>query len=213
MKRTVIFIIAIMMVSASLIAQDSKQGETMFTIKTEYGNIVCKLYNDTPMHRDNFIKLVEEGWYEGSNFHRVIKGFMIQGGHNAEGNVDPGYTIPAEFRPNHFHKKGVISAARMGDQVNPQKNSSGCQFYIVQGRRYGADEMKAIESRTKYPYTDEQIKAYSSDGGTPHLDGAYTVFGEVISGLDVVDQIANVPTTKPGDVPQQEIEFSIEIIK
>ena len=213
MKRTVITLIAIMMVTASVLAQDSKEAETMFTIKTEYGNIVCKLYNDTPMHRDNFIKLVKEGWYEGSNFHRIIKGFMIQGGHNAEGKVDPGYTIPAEFRPNHYHKKGVISAARMGDQVNPERNSSGCQFYIVQGRRVGEKEMKDIQSRTKYPYTPEQIKAYGSVGGTPHLDGAYTVFGEVISGLDIVDQIANVPTIKPGDKPEQEIKFSIEIIK
>jgi len=213
MKKVTTILIIAMMASTTLSAQESKEGETMFTIKTEYGNIVGKLYNDTPMHRDNFIKLVEEGWYDECNFHRIIKGFMIQGGHNAEGNVDPGYTVPAEFRPNHFHKKGVLSAARMGDQVNPQKNSSGCQFYIVQGKRYAAAEMKDIEARTKYPYTEEQIKTYASEGGTPHLDGAYTVFGEVISGLDVVDQIANVPTTKPGDVPVQEVEFTIEIIK
>jgi peptidyl-prolyl cis-trans isomerase B (cyclophilin B) len=213
MKRTITLLIALTIVSTSNYAQEGKQAETMFTIKTEYGNIICKLYNDTPMHRDNFIKLVNEGWYEGSNFHRIIKGFMVQGGHNAEGKVDPGYTIPAEFRPNHFHKRGVIAAARLGDQVNPQKNSSGCQFYIVQGRPYSAKEMQNIQSRTGYPYTEEQIEDYGTIGGAPHLDGAYTVYGEVISGMDIIDQIANVPTIKPGDRPEQKIEFSIEIIE
>jgi peptidyl-prolyl cis-trans isomerase B (cyclophilin B) len=213
MKRTITLILTLILASTLNYAQEDKQAETMFTIKTEYGNIICKLYNDTPMHRDNFIKLVNEGWYESSNFHRIIKGFMVQGGHNAEGKADPGYTIPAEFRPNHFHKRGVIAAARLGDQVNPQKNSSGCQFYIVQGRRYSAKEMESIQARTGYPYSQEQIEVYGAVGGAPHLDGAYTVYGEVISGMDIVDQIANVPTIKPGDKPEQEIEFSIEIIE
>ena len=205
--------VGIIMTSTTLSAQEGDQAETMFLIKTEYGNIICKLYNDTPIHRDNFLKLVEEGWYNGSNFHRVISGFMIQGGHNADGKVDPGYTIPAEFRSNHFHKRGVISAARMGDDVNPERNSSGCQFYIVQGRRYAANEMSDISSRMGYKFSEEQIEAYTTIGGTPHLDGSYTVYGEVISGMDVVDQIANVPTIKPGDKPEQEIKFTVEVIK
>ncbi len=205
--------VGIIMTSTTLSAQEGDQAETMFLIKTEYGNIICKLYNDTPMHRDNFLKLVEEGWYNGSNFHRVISGFMIQGGHNADGKVDPGYTIPAEFRSNHFHKRGVISAARMGDDVNPERNSSGCQFYIVQGRRYAANEMSDIESRMDYKFSEEQIEVYTTIGGTPHLDGSYTVYGEVISGMDVVDQIANIPTIKPGDKPEQEIKFTVEVIK
>jgi len=112
----------------------TQKPETLVVIHTSMGDITAKLYNDTPQHRDNFIKLVKEGWYNGSPFHRVISQFMIQGGGNANGKTDPGYTVPAEFLPNHFHKKGALSAARMGDQVNPKKASSGSQFYIVQGQ-------------------------------------------------------------------------------
>lgn len=114
-------------------AQDK---ETKVLLKTNQGDITVKLYNDTPKHRDNFIKLVNEGWFNGSPFHRVINKFMIQGGQNADGRVDPGYTIPAEIKPNHYHFKGTLAAARMADQVNPKKNSSGSQFYIVQGEVY-----------------------------------------------------------------------------
>ncbi len=154
------------MIFAALVGQaQTKEKETVVVIETNYGTIKAKLYNDTPLHRDNFIKLVNEGWYNGSPFHRVIKDFMIQGGQNADGRVDPGYTTPAEFKENHFHKKGALCAARQGDQVNPKKASSGSQFYIVQGL-----------------------------GGTPHLDGDYTVFGEVTEGLEIVDKIAAVKT-------------------
>lgn len=176
-----LFLILGLIISIQLVAQTEKP-EQLAVIHTTKGDITVKLYNDTPLHRDNFIKLVNEGWYEGSPFHRVIKNFMIQGGHNKDGKVDPGYTIDAEILPNHTHKKGVLAAARLGDQVNPQKKSSGCQFYIVHNQN-----------------------------GTPHLDGGYTIFGEVIMGLDVVDNIAAVPTGR-GDVPVEAVTMTIELV-
>ncbi len=180
MKKLLIIIGLIF--SMQIIAQTDKP-ETIAVIHTTLGDITVKLYNDTPLHRDNFIKLVNEGWYEDSYFHRVINNFMIQGGHNKDGKVDPGYTIENEILSNHSHKKGALAAARLGDQVNPEKRSSGCQFYIVQNQR-----------------------------GTPHLDGAYTVFGEVIMGLDVVDKIAVVKTGR-GDVPVERITMTVEIVE
>ena len=168
--------------------------ETVVVIKTSMGTIKAKLYNDTPLHRDNFIKLVNEGWYNGSPFHRVIKDFMIQGGQNADGRLDPGYTVPAEFKNNHFHKKGALAAARQGDQVNPKKASSGSQFYIVQGKVYDDKWLDMFEDRSGKVLSATQRQAYKTVGGTPHLDGDYTVFGEVTEGLEVVDKIAAVKT-------------------
>ena len=172
----------------------AQQKETVVVINTNYGTIKAKLYNDTPLHRDNFIKLVNEGWYNGSPFHRVINNFMIQGGQNKDGRVDPGYTIPAEFRDNHFHKKGALCAARQGDQVNPKKASSGSQFYIVQGQVYDDKTLDIYEERLGKVFNASQRQAYKTVGGTPHLDGDYTVFGEVTEGLDIVDKIARVKT-------------------
>ncbi len=172
----------------------AQQKETVVVIETNYGTIKAKLYNDTPLHRDNFIKLVNEGWYKGSPFHRVINNFMIQGGQNADGRVDPGYTVPAEFRDNHFHQKGALCAARQGDQVNPKKASSGSQFYIVQGQVYDDKTLDLYEERLGKIFSARQRQAYKTVGGTPHLDGDYTVFGEVIDGLDIVDKIARVKT-------------------
>ena len=172
----------------------AQQKETVVVIETNYGTIKAKLYNDTPLHRDNFIKLVNEGWYKGSPFHRVINNFMIQGGQNADGRVDPGYTVPAEFRDNHFHQKGALCAARQGDQVNPKKASSGSQFYIVQGQVYDDKTLDLYEERLGKIFSARQRQAYKTVGGTPHLDGDYTVFGEVIEGLDIVDKIARVKT-------------------
>ena len=172
----------------------AQQKETVVVINTNYGTIKAKLYNDTPLHRDNFIKLVNEGWYNGSPFHRVINNFMIQGGQNKDGRVDPGYTIPAEFRDNHFHKKGALCAARQGDQVNPKKASSGSQFYIVQGQVYDDKTLDIYEERLGKVFNASQRQAYKTVGGTPHLDGDYTVFGEVTDGLDIVDKIARVKT-------------------
>ena len=191
---------------------ENKSGETKILISTDYGEIMLKLYNETPGHRDNMIKLIKEGWYKNSPFHRVIKDFMIQGGQNADGRVDPGYTIPAEFKHELIHKKGALAAARMGDNVNPAKESSGCQFYIVQGKKMSDAELDMIEKRGKFKYTPEQREIYKTIGGTPFLDYSYTVFGEVVSGLKVVDEIAAVRTGK-GDVPVKPVVMDIQIVK
>jgi cyclophilin family peptidyl-prolyl cis-trans isomerase len=190
----------------------AQEKETLVLIKTSLGDITVKLYNDTPLHRDNFIKLINEGWYNNSPFHRVINNFMIQGGHNQDGSVDPGYTIPAEFRANHFHKKGALAAARQGDQVNPQRASSGCQFYIVQGQVLTEAHIEMYKQRYGLTFTPEQVEAYTTVGGTPHLDGQYTVFGEVVEGLEIVDAIAKVKTGYM-DVPVEPVVMSIEILK
>ena len=189
------------------LAGQAQQRETVVVIETNYGTIKAKLYNDTPQHRDNFIRLVNEGWYNGSPFHRVINNFMIQGGQNADGRLDPGYRIPAEIKDNHFHKKGALCAARQGDQVNPQKASSGSQFYIVQGQVYDDRTLDIYEERLGKVFGAAQRQAYKTVGGTPHLDGDYTVFGEVIEGLDVVDRIAAVRTGDM-DVPVEPVTIN-----
>jgi len=267
MKRN--FFLSIMMVALTLMSCSANTGSestaakdktannekmTKVELETSLGNIVVELYNETPQHRDNFIKLVETGYYDGVLFHRVIKDFMIQTGDGNSktagpdtglGDGDPGYTIEAEFvYPKYFHKRGALAAARTGDQVNPERRSSGSQFYIVTGKIYSSDELKMMEDRlvnvkkqdifrrlvnenharieelqksqdqaamqalqneliqqteaeaAQHPFklTDEQIDAYTSIGGTPHLDGQYTVFGEVVEGMDVVDKIQNTTT-------------------
>ncbi len=185
---------------------------TNFIIHTDYGDMKGVLFNDTPQHRDNFIKLVKEGWFKDSFFHRVINNFMIQGGQNADGRLDPGYTVPAEILPVHVHKKGALAAARMGDQVNPTKASSGSQFYVVHGQVYDDATLDNMEQRAGVKYTPEQREAYKTVGGTPHLDGAYTVYGEITEGLDVIDKIAAVKTAA-GDRPVQQVTMTIEIKK
>ena len=155
----------------------------MIKLHTNHGEITIDLNNEkAPITTKNFIDYVNSGHFDNTIFHRVINNFMIQGGHNKDGKVDPGYTIEAEILPIHSHKKGALAAARLGDQANPEKRSSGCQFYIVQNQN-----------------------------GTPHLDGGYTVFGEVIMGLDVVDKIAAVQTGR-GDMPVKPITMTIEIV-
>ena len=180
-------------------SNNNTQKMTKVLLKTTFGDITIALYDDTPAHRDNFHKLVNDKFYDGVLFHRIIKGFMIQGGDPDSktakpgqrlGSGDVGYTIPAEFVPTHFHKRGAVCAARMGDNVNPQKASSGCQFYIVDGTVYDNDKLNMIAQRTGKTFTPEQIQAYTTAGGAPFLDGDYTVFGEVISGMEVVDKIA-----------------------
>jgi peptidyl-prolyl cis-trans isomerase B (cyclophilin B) len=137
---------------------------------------------------------------------------MIQGGGNKDGRQDPGYTVPAEILPNHLHKKGALAAARTPDQVNPQKASSGCQFYIVEGTVLSNETLNSYEQRYNTKYSAEQRQAYSTIGGTPWLDGGYTIFGEVVSGMEVIDKIANVPTG-PGDKPVTPITMKIEILE
>ena len=176
-------------------------------LQTNYGDIILRLSDSTPLHRDNFLKLVKTGYYDSILFHRVIKNFMIQGGDpNSKhakpgeplGNGGPDYTIPAEFRTSLFHKKGVIAAAR---NDNPEKASSGSQFYIVQGKIFTDAGLDSVETYRlngrKIPARQREV--YKTMGGTPHLDQTYTVFGEVIKGLDVVDKIAAVPTSKGQD--------------
>lgn len=166
-------------------------------LTTQYGKIVLELYNHTPKHEANFVKLCKKHFYDGTLFHRVIPGFMIQGGDPESktakpgqmlGNGDVGYTIPAEFRKEYFHQSGALAAAR---DNNPAKASSGCQFYIVQGKKFTEAELKNIEKRTGHTFTPEQMKVYETIGGAPHLDGNYTVFGQVIKGMNIVDKIAD----------------------
>lgn len=219
MKQTLSFLV-VLFLSINLMAQSS--GETRIRINTSYGNIVIKLYNDTPQHRDNFIKLVKEGYYNGQIFHRVIQNFMIQGGDPnsrdaAKGQMlgmgGPGYTVPAEIIPGHFHKKGALAAARKGDAVNPKKASSGSQFYIVQGQKFTEAQLDAYYKTGAHgPFTPEEIEAYTTIGGSPHLDGDYTVFGEVVEGLDVIDKIAAVPVDAYNR-PLEDISYTMEILK
>ena len=243
------------------------EKETVLKIETSMGDIKVKLYNETPKHRDNFIKLAKDGTYNGTLFHRVIKDFMVQAGDpeskNAPkgkmlGSGDVGYTVPAEFvYPKYFHKKGALSAARQGDEVNPKKGSSGCQFYIVTGKVFNDSTLLNMEQQknqnkvteafnalaqkhmkeiykmrkandqdglyalqdtlfiqaeaeaAKQPdfhFTPEQIKAYTTVGGTPHLDGEYTVFGEVVEGMDIVDKIQQVKTDR-SDRPEEDVKI------
>ena len=178
---------------------------------TTAGNIRLRLSDSTPFHRDNFLILVKQGYYDSILFHRVISGFMIQAGDPlsktaasgvALGNGGPSYTLPAEFKPFLFHKKGALAAARTGDNVNPERRSSGSQFYIVQGRTFTDPQMDSIEkvrlAGRKIPEAHRAL--YRNVGGTPQLDGNYTVFGEVISGLHLVDSIASTQTSKGADL-------------
>lgn len=193
----------------------SKPKETKVELTTEYGTIVLKLYNETPQHRDNFIKLVDSGFYTDLLFHRIIRNFMIQGGdpdskgaapNRQLGSGDVGYMVPAEFNPNLIHKKGALAAARNN---NPQKSSSGCQFYIVQGEVQDTNRLKSLGMQKGITYTPEQIKTYSTIGGTPFLDMDYTVFGEVVSGMEVIDIIAAVQTGM-ADRPVKDVKFTIK---
>lgn len=195
---------------------------TKVLLKTSMGDITIALYDETPLHKENFIKLVNDKYYDGVLFHRIIQNFMIQTGDpeskNAKagqmlGNGGPGYTIPAEFVPECYHKRGAVAAARMGDNVNPKKESSGSQFYIVDGQVFNTSMLNRVIQMTNKTFSQEQINAYTSIGGAPHLDGDYTVFGEVISGMEVVDKIA--AQAKDGrDRPVQDIKIiSAEVLK
>ena len=214
MKRWMTLLLTSLFVISAFSQQDStvkkKDRKRDVLMQTTMGDIVIRLSDSTPLHRDNFLKLVKTGFYDSILFHRVIQNFMIQTGDpNSKralsgqplGNGGPNYTIPAEFRPGLFHKKGVIAAARTGDNVNPQKASSGSQFYIVQGKVFSDGALDSVETfrlnGRKIPLAQREV--YKAIGGTPHLDQGYTVFGEVIKGLDVVDRIAAVQTSKAQD--------------
>ena len=189
-------------------------------VETEYGNMTIKLYNETPKHRDNYLILVSEGFYDSLLFHRVINHFMIQGGDPTSKNATPGqmlgegtlgYTIPAEFDTNLFHKKGVLAAARQGDEVNPMKASSASQFYLVQGQVWNDTILNMMQMQMRKKFTPRQIEAYKTVGGTPHLDGDYTVFGEVVEGIDVIDKIAAVPCDR-FNRPIQDVRMKMKIV-
>ena len=182
-----------------------------YEIRTNLGRIVIRLYDDTPEHRDNFARLVSEQFYDSTSFHRVIADFMIQGGDPNSKNDDPmddgqggpGYTLPAELKTNHFHKKGALAAARQGDAVNPTRASSGSQFYLVLGSQVEPGTLDQIEQSLRqqipnpeFAFSEEARTAYTTSGGTPHLDGQYTVFGEVVDGFDVLATIGASPTAR-----------------
>jgi cyclophilin family peptidyl-prolyl cis-trans isomerase len=203
------------------IGQDStlkkKERKRDVLLQTNYGDIIVRLYDSTPLHRDNFLKLVKMGYYDSLLFHRVIQNFMIQGGDPNSKRAKPGeplgaggpsYRVPAEFRPTIFHKKGVIAAARNN---NPEKASSGSQFYIVQGKIYtdaGLDSVETFRLNGRKIPTDQRA-VYKTIGGTPQLDQNYTVYGEVVKGLDVVDKIAAVPTSKAADLDRPVTDVKI----
>lgn len=181
-------------------------------MQTDKGTIKMVLHDETPKHRDNFVKLAREGFYEGVLFHRVIKDFMIQGGDPESKNAPAdkmlgagslGYRVDAEFDKNIIHQKGALAAAR---DNNPQKASSSCQFYLVTGKKYTAKELDAFEKRSGTKYTEAQKKIYEEQGGTPHLDNNYTVFGQVTDGFDVLDAIQNTPTNKQ-DRPTEDVRI------
>lgn len=215
MKRLLLFLCTFSVLSAFA----AKPKNQYVRIKTQYGECIVKLYNETPLHRDNFIKLTKAGFYNGTLFHRVIKEFMIQGGDpdsktakpdSLLGNGDVGYTIPAEFRDSLFHKKGVLAAAR---DNNPEKASSGCQFYLVQGKVFTDEQLNSLEEkRLKFKIPDWQRQVYKTVGGTPHLDRNYTVYGEIVVGLDMIDKIA-VLTTDKNNRPKEDVKMEITLLK
>jgi cyclophilin family peptidyl-prolyl cis-trans isomerase len=210
-------------IKTSIKAKPATTGR-LVEIKTDLGTMVVKLYDSTPLHRDNFIKLVKQGFYDSLLFHRIIQGFMIQGGDPESKHADsgtvlgngeaPGDMIPAEFRNNYIHKKGALAMARTD---NPEKASSNCQFYIVEGKAVDDDMLNQIEcsirqgGNTGFYYTDAQRKLYKTIGGTPFLDENYTVFGEVIKGLDVIDKIAAIPKDQ-NDRPLHDIHMKMRML-
>lgn len=224
MKLTFIAASVLLLSTAQVSLAQKKTTPTkkpaMVQITTDYGTIKIKLYDETPQHRDNFIKLTKEGFYNGTLFHRVIQGFMIQGGDPNSKNApagqplgmgDVGYTVPAEFNPALIHKKGALCAART---ENPTKASSGCQFYIVQGKTHTDTELDQMEMRAGIKYTPAQREIYKKLGGTPFLDMNYTVFGEVTEGIDVIDKIAAVQTNRQaGDRPVQDVKMTVKVIE
>lgn len=206
----------------TLIASCAKK-ENIVVMTTTAGTIELKLYDETPLHRDNFLKIVDEGLFDSLLFHRVIQDFMIQGGDPDSKYAEPGamlgegdldYMVPAEFRVDQgiYHRRGVLAAAREGDDVNPERGSSAMQFYIVWGRVFDDEGLDAQQKRIdrstngQVKLTEEMRETYKTVGGTPHLDGAYTVFGEVVSGLEVVDSIQRVETDE-NDRPVEDIRI------
>lgn len=219
----------IVLAFALALSSCSAKKEYMVRMFTTAGVVDMKLYDETPAHRDNFVKLVKNQQYDSLLFHRVIKDFMIQGGDPASKNAVPGellgegdlgYTVEAELMPDlHYHRRGALAAAREGDDVNPSKASSACQFYIVWGKVYTKEQLESYmewyKQRTgkELNVTPEQFEAYTTVGGTPHLDGGYTVFGEVVKGLEVIETIQNVKCDG-NDRPLRDVRIiKMELVK
>lgn len=274
MKQIVFFVLTILAISLASCSNAKKQTEEpMVLIKTDYGDIKVKLYEKTPEHKKNFLKLVGEDFYNGLLFHRVIQNFMIQGGDPDSKNAEPGkrlgggsldYTLPAEFVPEYYHKRGALAAARRGGPSNPEKRSSASQFYIVQGKVFTSGQLDTLETMknsrirnemvakqvesirpeleefkknndrvgfnirvaeireevdslmeangTKFEFTDEQREIYTTIGGYPSLDGDYTVFGEVVEGMEAVDKIAALETDE-NNRPVEDVKMEVELVK
>lgn len=205
---------------------DLPKKDSLVVIHTPYGDMTVVLYYQTPVHRANFLKLVSEGFYDSTLFHRVIKDFMIQGGDpNSKnpnepasyGHGGPGYTLPAEIRPELYHRRGVLAAARLGDVQNPERESSGSQFYIVQGKPFTDEELAGVKTRMRRLFPEYEMpaamhEAYQNEGGAPWLDMQYTIFGEVIEGLAVIDKIAEQPVSYAGNIPETPIPITMEIL-
>jgi len=216
-RRVIITLIACFSLQSRLVAQKLPRIDYLVNLETKYGKMKLILFYETPLHRANFMKLAKDGFYDSLTFHRVIKNFMIQGGDpfthpnkNSTAKDFNGATrIPAEFVPELFHKKGALAAAR---DSNPQKASSPSQFYIVQGKQWSEVELQSQLKRSGRQATDHQISTYKTLGGTPHLDGNYTVFGEVVTGLAILDSVA-AQITGPGDRPKQDIYMKVSLEK
>ena len=207
--------------TATKSVKNNTDSNEFVKIQTDSGTMVAKLYNKTPLTTQNFLKLVKEHFYAGLLFHRVIKGFMIQGGDPDSRNAKPGqllgdgglnYTIPAEFDTSLFHRKGALAMARESDDVNPEKASSSTQFYIVEGKTFTDGEMDKIEQHFKIIIPENHRKVYRTIGGAPFLDMNYTVFGQVVDGLNVIDKIAAAPRDK-NNRPLQDIKMKITLLK
>lgn len=211
MKR-ILFLLSLFLFVLSLPASARKHKNHYVEISTSYGKCIVLLYNETPKHRDNFLNLTNRHLYDSLLFHRIIQNFMIQGGDpdskkaktgDMLGNGDVGYTIAAEFNPNLIHKKGALAAAR---DNNPQKASSGCQFYLVQGKVFTDPQLDGLEKKNGMKYTPEQRQIYKTIGGTPHLDNNYTVYGEVVEGLEMIDKIAALGKDQ-NDRPNEDVRM------
>ena len=209
--------IFIWMALLTLFACARDAGQADVVIETEYGDIRIALFDDTPGHRDNFKKLIRADFYDGLLFHRVVPDFMSQGGDpnsrdaghdDVLGMGGPGYTLEPEIKHRHF--RGAVAAARRGDNVNPEKESSGSQFYIVQGRTLAEPLLRQIEQQFGITYAPEEVQRYLAEGGAPFLDNGYTVFGQVVEGMEVVDRIAQQPTG-PNKRPLKDIPMKIRL--
>lgn len=219
MKKCMFFVYMVCFMSLPSFAQKTPKKDYLVTLQTDFGTMKLILFDDTPLHKANFIKLAEDKFYDGLLFHRIIERFMIQGGDPNSKDAKPGQKlgsggdnlerIPFEFTSNHVHRKGALAAAR---DNNPEKKSSACQFYIVQGKTFTDDELNALAAKNKMEYTTAQRRDYMILGGTPHLDNNYTVFGQVIDNLPVVDLIAKQSKDK-ADRPTSDIKMKISVEK